>query len=147
MLESYDVSDVFISMDGSIFVVISKGFYEDVGFLVFTSSNSLIYNTNIWQMRRGKKCYRGIKDGDRLWDALHGQIRNHWLLRTQSVSQVLWFGGTPSTIHHLASQRSICVPLCTVLNLQQPFFHWNFDIFSLLHVSLCCNSDLNLFYF
>lgn len=34
-------------MNGTIFVVISKGFYEDVGFLVFTSSNSLIYNTNI----------------------------------------------------------------------------------------------------
>lgn len=42
MLELCDVSDFFFITTTIIFcVVISKGFYEDVGFLVFTSSNLL----------------------------------------------------------------------------------------------------------
>lgn len=40
MLELCDVI-FFIIMTITFCVVISKGFYEDVGFLVFTSSNSL----------------------------------------------------------------------------------------------------------
>lgn len=41
MLKLCRVSDFFITMTFIVCVVISKVFYEDVAFLVFTSSNSL----------------------------------------------------------------------------------------------------------
>lgn len=41
MLELRDRSDFFITTTIIFHVVLSKGFYKDVGFPVFTSSNSL----------------------------------------------------------------------------------------------------------
>lgn len=41
MLELGDISDFFMMMTIIFPVVTSKGFYEDVGFLVFTSSDTL----------------------------------------------------------------------------------------------------------
>lgn len=41
MLELHDMSDFFITTTIIFHVVISKGFYKDVGFPVFTSSDSL----------------------------------------------------------------------------------------------------------
>lgn len=56
-------------------VVTSKGFYEGVGFLAFTSSDTLNLQRKYLIDEEGEErnVITGMKDRDRLWDVLCGQ--------------------------------------------------------------------------